>query len=131
MKLFKDEQVKKVTSPEQLNEYIKVTGVSVWLILAAIILMLAAFCLWGVLGKLETKVVCQMTVNEERAEMISDIEVSKDMKIRVGTHTGIIETVELSQDGYIAVASIPDVADGIYEGYIITDSVAPVHYLFN
>ena len=44
-----------MSSPEQLNDYIKVTNPGVWMALAAIVILLIGVCVWGVFGKLETK----------------------------------------------------------------------------
>lgn len=131
MKLFKDEKIKRVTSPEQLNDYIKVTGVHVWIILVALILMLIAFCLWGVLGRLETKVACQVTVTEEHAIVDTPIEADENMLINVHGRKAYIDNVEIHTDGCTVSAEVKDVDDGVYNGYIITKTVAPVYYLFN
>ena len=39
--LFRKKSVQKVSSPEQLNEYIRVASPSVWLVFAAIVILLA------------------------------------------------------------------------------------------
>ena len=38
--LFREKSLERVSSPEQLNDYIKVTTPSVWLVLIAVILLL-------------------------------------------------------------------------------------------
>lgn len=43
----------KITSPEQLNEYIRVTNPGAWLILSAILVFLAGFFFWTFAGNLE------------------------------------------------------------------------------
>ena len=44
----------KITSPEGLSDYIRVSNPSVWIILAAIIALLVGVCVWGIFGKLDT-----------------------------------------------------------------------------
>ena len=44
-----------VSSPEQLNDYIRVTTPSVWLVLAVIILLLAGMVTWSIMGTVEAK----------------------------------------------------------------------------
>ena len=39
--LFRKKSVDKVSSPEQLNEYIRVANPGVWMVLAAIVILLA------------------------------------------------------------------------------------------
>ena len=46
----------KVTSPEELNDYIKVTNFSIWLILAVVIIMASSVFVWAFVGSLHTSV---------------------------------------------------------------------------
>lgn len=40
----------RVSSPEQLNDYIRVTTPSVWIVLIALILLLVGFLVWSIFG---------------------------------------------------------------------------------
>ncbi|MBQ9459146.1 MAG: hypothetical protein IJU66_04355 [Oscillospiraceae bacterium] len=51
--IFREKSVERVSSPEELNDYIRVTTPSVWLVLAALILLLAGMLAWSVLGTVE------------------------------------------------------------------------------
>ena len=50
MSIFRQKSLKRISSPEQLNDYIRVTRPSVWLVLAAVILLLAGIIVWSILG---------------------------------------------------------------------------------
>lgn len=54
-KIFRKKSINRMSSPEQLNDYIKVTNPGVWMALAAIVILLVGVCVWGVFGTLETK----------------------------------------------------------------------------
>ena len=54
--LFRKSSIERVSSPEQLNDYVCVSNPSVWMILAAVIVLLIGVCAWGVFGKLDTKI---------------------------------------------------------------------------
>lgn len=43
--LFRKSSIERVSSPEQLNDYIKVTNSGVWLVLAAVIMLLVGTCI--------------------------------------------------------------------------------------
>lgn len=45
----------KVKSPEQLDNYIRVTSTGTWLVLSSIIVLLAGFTFWIFTGEIETK----------------------------------------------------------------------------
>ena len=53
--IFRKKSVDRMSSPEQLNDYIKVTNPGVWMALAASVILLIGVCVWGIFGKLETK----------------------------------------------------------------------------
>ncbi len=50
--IFRQKSIDKVSSPEKLDEYIKVTTPGVWLALAAMIILLAGAIIWGTMGEL-------------------------------------------------------------------------------
>ncbi len=50
--IFRQKSIDKVSSPEKLDDYIKVTTPSVWLTLAAIVILLIGALVWGVTGEL-------------------------------------------------------------------------------
>ena len=54
--IFRKSSIARVSSPEQLNDYIRVSNPSVWMMLAAVIVLLAGVCVWGIFGRLESKV---------------------------------------------------------------------------
>ena len=55
--IFRQKSLDRISSPEKIDDYMKINGVSMWLVLAAILLMLAAAIIWGVTGRIEDEVV--------------------------------------------------------------------------
>ncbi len=53
MSVFRKKSMDRVSSPEQLNDYIRVTSPSVWLVLSAIVLLLLGMLAWSILGTVE------------------------------------------------------------------------------
>ena len=53
--VFREKSVTRVASPEQLNDYIRVSTPAVWLVLAAILLLLISVIVWGCLGRVEMR----------------------------------------------------------------------------
>ena len=46
--IFRKDNLEKMSSPEKLNDYIKVSNPSVWIILGAITVMLISAVVWGI-----------------------------------------------------------------------------------
>ncbi|MBQ6504037.1 MAG: hypothetical protein IJI57_09025 [Flexilinea sp.] len=53
MNIFRQKSIDKVSSPEQLNDYIRVTTPSVWLILLALVILLVGMLAWSIFGTVE------------------------------------------------------------------------------
>lgn len=86
--LFREKAVKKASSPEQLNEYIRVTNPGIWVILVAIIILLVGVCVWGALGRLETTIDAVAICDGSTAlcylaesDGISSVEIGQEVKI--------------------------------------------------
>ena len=48
--LFREKSLERVSSPDQLNEYVRVITPSVWLALLAVVILVAGLIVWNVLG---------------------------------------------------------------------------------
>ena len=51
--LYREKSLNRVAQPEDLNDYIRVTTPSVWVVLIAIILILAAVLGWMIFGTVD------------------------------------------------------------------------------
>ena len=154
--IFRKKSIERVSSPEQLNDYIRVSNPSVWMLLAAIIVLLAGVCVWGALGRLETKIsaaalaedgsiVCY--VKEAEAEKIQS-----GMPVRIGGNEYTVKSVAASpvavgqgefgeyllyvgglQVGEWVYEVVLDgsLADGVYAAEIVVDSVSPLSFVFD
>ena len=153
--LFRKKSIDRVSSPEQLDSYIRVASPGVWMVLTAIIVLLAGVCVWGVLGQLETTVsavaVCEdgtvmLYVEEEKGSLVEP-----GMEVRIGESVG--EVTEVSDLPAAAKEKLSDYAlhlggfraeawvysaetdaalsEGIYAAEIILESVKPMSFVVN
>lgn len=53
--VFRQKSLDRVNSPEDINNYLKVTNPPVWFIMGAVILLLAGAIVWACVAKIETK----------------------------------------------------------------------------
>ena len=130
--IFRKKSLDKIKSPENLNDYIRVANPGVWMVLVAVILLLVGACLWGTLGRIETKL--PVNVRAENGTVICTVDADKipsvkvGMTVRVENTEGAITSVDIST-GRITAAV--DVTDGTYSAYIITESVRPLSFVLN
>ena len=153
--LFRQKSLDKVSSPEQMNDYIRVTSPGVWLVLAAVIALLAGLLIWSVAGRLETTVAAAavagpegtvLYIPEEEMDAIpSDAAVHIDgQNCVLGTPAARPVAVDESFDAYVLhisglsdgqwvypVAVDADLDEGVYEAKIVVDSVSPISFLLN
>ncbi len=45
--IFREKSLKRITSPEELGDYLRVTSPTVWLVLGAVILLLVGMLIWS------------------------------------------------------------------------------------
>ena len=154
--LFRQKSLEKITSPEQMGDYIRVSNPSVWMILVAIIVLLIGVCVWGVFGRLDTTLqtggVCKdgqltlyisekdfdklgadtlVSVNEKEYAL-SEISESP-VKLDTSYDPYLIHLMGLSEGDwvYIAKADAPEIKDGTYSVEVITERIKPIDFVRN
>ena len=153
--IFRKKSIDRMSSPEQLNDYIKVTNPGVWMALAAIVILLIGVCVWGVFGKLETKLpVAAVSQDGQTVLYVKENDLSavkEKMSVYIGDETYKVTSVsaqpvavteeiseyarhtgELSIGEWVYIVQIDgSLANGTYKAQIVTDSVSPLYFVFN
>ena len=153
--LFRKKSVDRVSSPEQLNEYIKVSNPGIWMILAAIVILLVGAIVWGVLGTLDTTLsTVAVAENGELTVYVkeSDIDsIEEGMTVRIGDKEGTIteiSTTPTTVDGtfsdyalhvgnlvngewVFAIRVSGEFTDGVHNADIVVESVSPMSFILN
>ena len=153
--LFRKSSTDRISSPEQLNEYVRVANPGVWIVLAAIIVLLIGVCVWGCLGHLETTL-SAVGISDGTTLVVlvreSDIaSVRTDMTVTVGDAEYAI--LDIAQQPMAADAGLGEYAlhvgglqtgewvypvtvdaaltAGVYGAEIITERVSPISFIIN
>lgn len=153
--LFRKKSIEKVSSPEQLNEYIRVTNPGVWMVLTAIVILLVGVCVWGFTGHLDTTITTaavaensEITVYVKEADIKS---VKAGMKVVIdGKECKITDipaqpvsvgdnfsdyTLHLGniQNGewVYPVGVSGEVDGGIHSASIVIESISPISFVIN
>lgn len=128
--LFRKKSLNKVKSPEDLNDYVRVANPGIWMVLIAVIVLLVGTCIWGVLGRIETKVPAHLTANGGAIVCTVDNEnadkIKKGMVVEVDGKKGIV--ISADENNITVAISLPD---GTYNANIIAESIKPLSFVFN
>ena len=154
VKLFREKSLEAIESPESLNDYLRVTSPGVWLIMAAVIVLLIGAILWGVFGRIDTT--AQIAVAAEGGQTVCYIpyddlqQVMESGTVKVNERdyalrqTADVDVLIVSEEmnPYIRVAGklkLGDVTvavpvesglqDGVYTGTVVTESLRPMSLL--
>ena len=153
--LFRKKSVDKVSSPEQLHEYIRVANPGVWMVLASIIILLAGVLIWGVIGHLDTTL--STAVVSEAGEAViyvkeADIEkLEVGMPVLVGNKEYVVAEIPtdpvrvddtiseyaihvsgLTEGEWVyAVKVACDLVDGVHKAEIVIESISPISFILN
>jgi hypothetical protein len=133
--IFRKKSLESISSPEQLNDCLKVTNVGIWALLASVILLLAGIIAWSSVGRLETIVNGVAIVENGTAQILisdtSEGDIESGMCIRIGDDEYTVSTVEKDEIGRsIAFAPVSE-TDGKYDVKIVIESIAPIRFLFD
>ena len=153
--IFRKSSLDRVSSPEQLNDYIKVTRPSVWLVLGAVIVLLIGVCFWGIFGKLTTSREALLLVQDGRSFCYVTPELANSlapgMEVRIGEGSGEISFVastpmEVTDDFdayalYLSDLQVGDwvvpvtvdisTQDGAYMAKIVLETISPISFILN
>lgn len=153
--LFRKKSVDRVSSPEQLNEYIKVSNPGIWMILAAIVILLVGAIVWGVLGTLDTTLsTVAVAENGELTVYVKEVDIDsieEGMTVRIGDKEGTIteiSTTPTTVDGtfsdyalhvgnlvngewVFAIRVSGEFTDGVHNADIVVESVSPMSFILN
>ena len=129
--VFRKKTLDRISSPEQLTDYLCVTNPGIWVILVAVILLLAGVFAWSMVGKLETKAEVKIVVSDHTAQIIplGSETLSDGMPLRVSGQEVRIASSKTDEYGRSVGVSEVNLPDGTYDGIVVTEAVHPISFL--
>ena len=95
--LFRKKALDQISSPEQLNDYIRVVNPSIWFMMVGVIIFLVGVCVWGIFGKLDTLLsVAAVNDNGRLVCYVKEADISsvnRDMDVEIGGNSYGIESI--------------------------------------
>ncbi|MBQ8108906.1 MAG: hypothetical protein IJ124_01930 [Clostridia bacterium] len=139
--IFREKNIERVSSPEQLQNYMRVTNPGVWMLLVAVIALLAGLIVSSTLAKLESTVSLEGEVDSETASVVMQLPmeqkelVSTGMKVRVAGKPAKVDFIYEDQEAIGVFASFDESEsvppDGVYDVEIVTETLTPISFLIN
>lgn len=153
--LFRKSSMERISSPEQLNDYVSVANPGVWLVLGALVLLLTGVCVWGICGRLDTKLntagVCENGVFTCYIKESNIASVKRGMVITVSGENFVVSDISMmpveasgKMDSYLShlggfeedewlyeVTAHTTLPDGAYKAAVTIESVSPVSFIWD
>ena len=133
--IFRQKSLERISSPEALNDYLKVTNPGTWMIMGAVIVMLLGIIVWSFLGNLETTVAGDATAEKGHitAFVIEDGAkyIHEGQTIYIGDKSSLVGEVTTDEFGRMKVEASMDIPDGEYRAKIVIEKVTPFNLLFD
>lgn len=154
---MEDKKLKKVDSPEQLNQYIRLSNPGVWILLLAIVVLLVGVCIWGYFGKIDTKIkTVAVSDNSSSYLYVKEEDLPKienGMSVELNNNENTFEIIDIEESPEKVTENIDEYArhlgnlqigewvykcrldknikEGAYSANIIIESIAPMTFITN
>ena len=134
--LFRKKSMDRIASPEALSDYLRVTSPAVWLILAAIILLLVGVLIWSSVASIDSIATgtaqvesgsMRILFNDEKTAKI----VKTGMTVKVGETESTITGIGTGANGSLFATGETTLADGSYPAQVLLRRTQILELLFN
>ncbi len=152
--LFRKTSLEHISSPEQLHDYMRVTSPRLWMILGAIVLLLAGFIVYASTATMENTMTIQVQISQDEVEgneagekeYMTDIcaylpgsmkgQVENGMTVRIGKEETKVSYGILGEDGllFLVIDPVKDyipLPEGTYDAELVLESTTPISFLWN
>ena len=133
--LFRKSSMESISSPEQLTDYLRVTSPAVWIVMAAIILLLVGMLIWGSTAHIDSYAAGTAQVQDGRMIVVFDdselaANVQAGMSVTVGETSSLIDSVGSTESGALFASAGTTLADGSYPARVIFRQTQVLSLLF-
>lgn len=134
--LFRKKSVERISSPESLGDYLRVTSPAVWMILVAVILLLVGMLVWSASASIDSFVTGTAQVENGNMQLHFDDEtlvqsVQVGMSVIVGETECRLSSIGTDAEGRLFASASTTLADGSYPARVVFRSTQVIRLLFN
>lgn len=134
--IFRKETTDRLSSPEQLDDYMKVTSPGIWIVLIAVILMIAGIFVWSAAVTIDTYI--SGTGRAEGGEITVSFDdstaaayVESGMELLVGDRRAPLDYVGRDEAGNVTAVANMSIPDGQYDVKVAYKQTQILSLLFN
>ena len=134
--LFSRKSIDRISSPEQLGDYLHVTTPSIWIVLIAVLLLLGSLLIWSAVTAVESYAAGTaevqggvLTLTFDDGEKAENVEVG--MNVKIGEYQTPVLSVGQDGDGKVFAVAETNLTDGAYEAKVGYRSTRIIQMLFN
>ncbi len=152
--IFREKSMERLSAPEELNGYLRITGPGVWVVLLGLIVLILGLLVWGGLGTLSSSVIVPAKAengkvscyvlgkdlnnsDEEIDIYIGDLEMEAKKKEAKEVTLDASSDPELFSSGYLTAGKKvmvltceTSLQDGFYAAEVVTEVIHPLSLLF-
>lgn len=154
--LFRKKSMERISSPEELHDYMRVTSPRLWMILGAIVALLAGFIVYASTATMENTMPITVSLShyeipgedtasgetEKLTGMVAYLphtmkdQVDLGMKVRLGKVEGYISWIGVQPNNEVVLEISTDnlyvpLPEGDYEAELVLESTTPISFLWN
>lgn len=131
--LFRKKAIEHISSPEDLTSYLKVTNPGVWIVLLAVIALLAGLFVWSMVGTLETVVDGVVNVEDHKARLVTtgqyNGELKEGMTFKIDSQQYTISSIDTDEYGRTTGNAEVMLPDGTYVASVVVEETYPIQFL--
>ncbi|MDO5701898.1 MAG: hypothetical protein Q4G47_00895 [Lachnospiraceae bacterium] len=119
MEIFRKKSLERLSAPEDLTEYLRVTNPSVWIFLVAVIALIVGTLVWAGFASFHSRVYGTATVEDGMAVVRFEDKnagvLEKGMPAEIGSSATTIESIGKDTNGKIVCICSTELPNGTYD----------------
>ena len=129
--LFREKTIERISSPEKLTDYLRVTSPGIWAVLGAVIILLGGLFIWASIGTLETKADVKVMGADHKAVIVADgaTALAEGMPVKIATEDCVIASTDSDEYGRTYGITEVSLPDGTYDGTAVIEQIRPIDFL--
>lgn len=134
--IFRQKSLDRISSPEQMHDYLRVTSPQLWMLLAVVLSLLIGFVIFASTTNMESAVTVKGTVTGGACVVQLDVDqrdnLDPGMPVRIDGKEARITSLTQDQNGFTGTIDLGDldIPEGDYDVEIVMESTDPIHFLF-